>query len=269
MYNGQAVSGIWTGPQLRRSINCLELLAVRLALSCLRLWLWGRDVLVHTDNSDRCIYQPARLFTLPSHVATHPPPLPLESEASEVPSSHPHHRSVQSGGRRAVSSGTSWGVETPPDLESVQSCSGRPVWIYRNHPLSAVLLPIRGNARHGCTGTQLAPGPVQICVPPSKPASTDAVQNLGGWGAGPVSIGPAGPGSRNALSWAMARGASLADIYRAACWATRKTFTRFYSLRVEPVSSCVFSPQTVSGTKRPCSESACGVLKRLILQRVP
>ncbi len=72
-----------------------------------------------------------------------------------------------------------------------------------------------------------------------------------------------------ALSWAMARGASLADIYRAACWATPKMFTRFYSLRVEPVSSCVFSPQTVSGTKKPCSESACGVLKRLILQRVP
>ncbi len=28
------------------------------------------------------------------------------------------------------------------------------------------LLPFRGNARHGCTGTQLAPGPAQKCVPP-------------------------------------------------------------------------------------------------------
>ncbi len=33
--------------------------------------------------------------------------------------------------------------------------------------------------------------------------------------------------------------ASLADICRAAGWATPNTFARFYSLRVEPISSCV------------------------------
>ncbi len=65
--------------------------------------------------------------------------------------------------------------------------SGRPVCISRNHPLPRVLLPNRGNARHGCTGTQLAPGPVQICVPPSEPTSTDTVQDQGGRGAGLVS----------------------------------------------------------------------------------
>ncbi len=60
------------------------------------------------QRGDRCVYQPARRFTLPSHVATRPPPPPpLESEASEVPSCHPHPRSVQLGGRRAVSSSTS------------------------------------------------------------------------------------------------------------------------------------------------------------------
>ncbi len=62
------------------------------------------------QRGDRCVYQPARRFTLPSHVTTRPPPPPLESEASEVPSCHPHPRSVQPGGRRAVSSTTSWGV---------------------------------------------------------------------------------------------------------------------------------------------------------------
>ncbi len=41
--------------------------------------------------------------------------------------------------------------------------------------------------RHGCTGTQLAPGPAQICVPPSEPTSTDTVQDQGGRGAGLVS----------------------------------------------------------------------------------
>ncbi len=65
------------------------------------------------QHCDRCVYQPARQFMLPSHVATRAPPPPLESEASEVPSCHPHPRSVQPGGRRAVSSSTSWGVETP------------------------------------------------------------------------------------------------------------------------------------------------------------
>ncbi len=64
------------------------------------------------QHCDRCVYQPARRFALPSHVATRPPPPPLESEASEVPSCHPHPRSVQSGSRRAVSSSTSRRVET-------------------------------------------------------------------------------------------------------------------------------------------------------------
>ncbi len=144
------------------------------------------------QHCDRCVYQPARRFTLPSHVATRPPPPPLESEASEVPSCYPHPRSVQSGSRRAVSSSTSRRVETPPpggsaDLGTVRSCSGRPVCISINHPLPGVLLPNRGNARHGCTGTQLAPGPAQICVPPSEPTSTDTVQDQGGRGAGLVS----------------------------------------------------------------------------------
>ncbi len=42
-----------------------------------------------------------------------------------------------------------------------------------------------------------------------------------------------------ATSWALARGASIADICRAASWVTPNTFARFYNLRVEPVSSCV------------------------------
>ncbi|KAL0195214.1 hypothetical protein M9458_008786, partial [Cirrhinus mrigala] len=42
-----------------------------------------------------------------------------------------------------------------------------------------------------------------------------------------------------ASSWALADGTSLADICRAAGWATPNTFARFYNLRVEPVSSRV------------------------------
>ncbi len=42
-----------------------------------------------------------------------------------------------------------------------------------------------------------------------------------------------------ASSWALARGTSIADICKAAGWATPNTFARFYNLRIEPVSSRV------------------------------
>ncbi len=45
-----------------------------------------------------------------------------------------------------------------------------------------------------------------------------------------------------ASSWALAQGASLTDICRAAGWATPYMFARFYSRRVEPVSSRVLTP---------------------------
>ncbi|KAI2646551.1 ORF V: Enzymatic polyprotein [Labeo rohita] len=44
-----------------------------------------------------------------------------------------------------------------------------------------------------------------------------------------------------ASSYALAHGASLADICRAAGWATPNTFARFYNLRVEAVSSRVLT----------------------------
>ncbi len=45
----------------------------------------------------------------------------------------------------------------------------------------------------------------------------------------------------DASSWAQACGASLADICRAVGWVTPNRFARFYSLRVELVSSCVLT----------------------------
>ncbi len=44
-----------------------------------------------------------------------------------------------------------------------------------------------------------------------------------------------------ASSWALAHGASLTDNCRTVGWATPNTFARCYSLRVEPVSSCVLT----------------------------
>ncbi len=71
-----------------------------------------------------------------------------------------------------------------------------------------------------------------------------------------------------ASSWALARGASLANICRAAGWATPNTFASsiaYVSNRFPPV----FSPQTGSGTERPCLESACCVLNALFSREFP
>ncbi len=99
------------------------------------------------QHCDRCVHQPTRWSTLPSHVATRPPPPPLESEASEVASRHSYSGLAQPDSRRAVTSCAPRRVETPsPD----------------------------GPA-----------GPSQVCISPSEPSRTDTVQGQGGRGADP------------------------------------------------------------------------------------
>ncbi len=135
----------------------------------------------HGQHCDHCVHQPTRWSMLPSHFATPP----LESEASEVALCHSYSRLAQAGSRRAVTSCAPWRVETPSpdgpaDLETFRTRSGRPVCFSRDLSLPVVLLPDRGNTRHGRTGTQLAAGPSQVCVSPSEPSCTDIVQDHGG-----------------------------------------------------------------------------------------
>ncbi|KAI2660482.1 ORF V: Enzymatic polyprotein [Labeo rohita] len=54
--NGQAASGSWTGPRLQWHINCLELLAVLLALRRFRPTLRHNHVLVRTDSTATVAY---------------------------------------------------------------------------------------------------------------------------------------------------------------------------------------------------------------------
>ncbi|KAL0161814.1 hypothetical protein M9458_041210, partial [Cirrhinus mrigala] len=54
--NGQAASGFWTGPRLLWHINCLELLAVLLALRRFLPMLRHKHVLVRTDNTATVAY---------------------------------------------------------------------------------------------------------------------------------------------------------------------------------------------------------------------
>ncbi|KAI2648645.1 ORF V: Enzymatic polyprotein [Labeo rohita] len=54
--NGQAASGSWTGPRLHWHVNCLELLAVFLALWRFLQMLRHKHVLVRTDNTATVAY---------------------------------------------------------------------------------------------------------------------------------------------------------------------------------------------------------------------
>ncbi len=143
------------------------------------------------QHGDRCVHQPTRWSTLPSHVTTRPPPPPLESEASEVASRHSYPGLAQPDSRRAVTSCAPRRMETPSpdgpaDLATFWTRTGRPVRVPRDVALPVVLLPDRWNTRHGRTGTQLAAGPLQICISPSEPSRTDSVQGQRGRGADPA-----------------------------------------------------------------------------------
>ncbi len=54
--HGLAAAGLWTGPQLQWHINCLELLAVWLALRRFRTLLHEKHVLVRSDNTATVAY---------------------------------------------------------------------------------------------------------------------------------------------------------------------------------------------------------------------
>ncbi len=143
------------------------------------------------QHGDRCVHQPTRWSTLPSHVTTRQPPPPLESEASEVASRHSYPGLAQPDSRRAVTSCAPRRMETPSpdgpaDLATFWTRTGRPVRVPRDVALPVVLLPDRWNTRHGRTGTQLAAGPSQICISPSEPSRTDSVQGQRGRGADPA-----------------------------------------------------------------------------------
>ncbi len=56
MCNGHAAAGLWTGPRLQWHINCLELLAVWLALRRFKTQLHDKHVLVRTDNTATVVY---------------------------------------------------------------------------------------------------------------------------------------------------------------------------------------------------------------------
>ncbi len=160
-FNGLAVSGVWTGPQLHWHINCLELLTVQETLT--RRARTG----LYRQHCDRRVHHPTRWSKLPLHVVTRPPPPPLESEASEVALRHSHSRLAQPDSRRAVTSCApgEWRLY----LQTVQL-------IWRHFGLAQVDLFTSLETSHcqlsyslteGTLGTDvLSAGPSQVCISP-------------------------------------------------------------------------------------------------------
>ncbi len=183
--NEQAASGLWTGPRLLWHINCLELWAVHLALRQFWPLLFGKHVLVHTDNTAAVSYI-NRLGSIRSHHMSQLARHLLLWSHTQFTACCSHPGAAQSCGRRALTTAhiprrvATPSRDDPADLESIRGSSGRPVCLPRVLPLPAVLLPDRGPPRHRRTGTQLASGLTQVCVSPSEPTRTDTVQAQGG-----------------------------------------------------------------------------------------
>ncbi len=171
------MSGVWTGPQLHWHINCLELLAVHLALNRLKRRLRGGHVLVRTDSTTTVTYinrqgglRSRRMSQLTRHLllwsrkhlrslcAIHIPGL-LNRTADEL--------------SRAALPGE-WRLHA----QMVQLIWRRfrlaqIVCVPRDVSLPVVLLPDRRNTRHACTAHSWPRGLRKYAFPPvSKIAQT-------------------------------------------------------------------------------------------------
>ncbi|KAL0153391.1 hypothetical protein M9458_051310 [Cirrhinus mrigala] len=117
--NGHAASGVWTDPRLHWHINCLELLAVLLALRRFRPLIQGKHVLVRSDNmaTVACINHQDGFIRRRVEV---PPPI------------------------------------GPTDLGSIRSGTSRSLCLTGIHPLPVVVRSNRGSPRCRCTVSLIA-----------------------------------------------------------------------------------------------------------------
>ncbi|KAL0203697.1 hypothetical protein M9458_001715, partial [Cirrhinus mrigala] len=117
-------------------------------------------------------------------------------------------------------------------------------------PALALLCPVRA-LRIYVGRTQSFRRSQQLCFGGQQKGNAVSKQKLAHWvvdvitlanqcQGDPCPLGVQAHSTRSvASSWALAHGASLADVCRAVSWATSNTFARFYNLHVEPVSSSV------------------------------
>ncbi|KAI2661177.1 Tyrosine recombinase slr0733 [Labeo rohita] len=155
-------------------------------------------------------------------------------------------------------------VPTTPFRDQVVNLQALP--LEEADPASALLCPVRAlriyvdRTRHFRRTEQLF-----VCFGGQQKGNAVSKQRLAHWVVDAISLSyqnqgepcPLGVRAHStrsvASSYALAHGASLADICRAAGWATPNTFARFYNLRVEAVSSLV--PSGEPGSSMPRSQA--------------
>ncbi|KAI2653956.1 Transmembrane protein 255B [Labeo rohita] len=155
-------------------------------------------------------------------------------------------------------------VPTTPFRDQVVNLQALP--LEEADPASVLLCPVRAlriyvdRTRHFRRTEQLF-----VCFGGQQKGNAVSKQRLAHWVVDAISLSyqnqgepcPLGVRAHStrsvASSYALAHGASLADICRAVGWATPNTFARFYNLRVEAVSSLV--PSGEPGSSMPRSQA--------------
>ncbi len=193
MCNGHAAAGIWTGSRLQWHINCLELLAVWLALRHFKGLLHDKHVLVRTDNTATVAYinhqgglRSRRLSQLARHLLLWSQKHLRSLRAVHIPGEL--NRAANELSRQSALPGE-WRLH-PEVVQLIWRRFGdAQVDLFASPDTfhcQLFLPPCPRDPRHGRAGTQLASGPTQICVSPGEPSRTDPVQGQGGRGAGPL-----------------------------------------------------------------------------------
>ncbi len=191
-------------------INCLELWAVHLALRQFRPLLLGRACAsLHGQHCACLVHQPAGRYTIT------PLSPPLESHAVQVTAHCSHPGEAQSCGRHALMTAhiprrvATPSRDDPADLESIRGSSGGPVCFPPSPPTASCTFPW---PRAPSAQTHWHTASVELVE-----AVALAYQSQGE----PCPLGVMAHSTRSvASSHALAHCASLADICRAAGWAS-------------------------------------------------
>ncbi|KAL0160080.1 hypothetical protein M9458_043805, partial [Cirrhinus mrigala] len=180
-----AASGSWTGPQLQWHINCLELLAVLLALRRFRPMLRHKHVLVRTDSTATVAYinhqgglRSRRMSQLARHLLLWSQTWLKSLRAIHIPGELNHAADQLS--RQSTHPGE-WRLH-PQVVQLIWSHFGEAQIDLFASPESSHC-QLFYSPRQGAPGTQLASG-AQVRLSPSEPPCTDSVQDQGGRGAG-------------------------------------------------------------------------------------
>ncbi len=194
--NGQAASGLWTGPRLLWHINCLELWAVHLALRQFRPLLLGKHVLVRTDNTAAVSYinrlggiRSHRMSQLARHLLLWSHTQFKSLRAVHIPGQL--NRAADALSRQLTFPGE-WRLH-PETIRLIWSRFGEAqvdLFASPNPPTASCTSPWPRAPSAQTHWHTAGLGPYASMLSPSEPTCTDTVQAQGGRGAGPAGCAP-------------------------------------------------------------------------------